>query len=471
MATLENLTIMFTDIVGFSDLVAKLPRSESEKLLEIHDRVLAKVVRRFGGKTIKSIGDSLLVTFRSPTDAVLCGMAMHDALWEANRNIESQNPIIIRVALNAGEVRLTNNDVFGDAVNIAARLESITPSDAVYLTEAVYLSMSKSEANLEMVDAFKFKGVADKIRVYQATHKPIENKTEKHLITDELAYPYGGTHIHHKASHSPLVRFGKLGAMITAFCLVIISTWWATRTYTPAMTPERIDFEYSQNAKIVDGYSEPEVTDILSAEFVVSSQLKAKAAPFMDAADYDGLQNLVAEHQELYSKNAYLRLLAAHTDLHFNRYKSALSNYGAAFEADASLANDPITAENLMLLLRVERSAASQLIAENLSDLLILKLGERTGQEGLRGRYDAFYLLKDTGHSDAVDLVGLNIWDLRELDKCDMKKTAVVELKRLKDERALEALKEVINVGLIGRFKYSCLRKEAKEAIAVIEQS
>ena len=85
------------------------------------------------------------------------------------------------------------------------------------------------------------------------------------------------------------------------------------------------------------------------------------------------------------------------------------------------------------------------------------------------GNYDAFYLLRDSDNLNAVDLVGLNIWDLRELDKCDLKKVAVVELKRLRDPRALDALNEALNVGLIGRFKYSCLRRDAREAISIIE--
>jgi len=468
MAALENLTIMFTDIVGFSDLVAKLPRLESEKLLEKHDRILMKIIRRFGGKTIKSIGDSFLVIFRSPTDAVLCGMAMHDALWDANQQANTRHPIVIRVALNTGEVRLTRSDVFGDAVNIASRVEQITPANAVYLTEAVYLSMSKAEMHLERIDSFRFKGVSDEVNVYQASYKPLEDKTEQHLITDEKNYPYGGAHIHHRANKNLLFMIGIASTVLIACLTIIAITWWATTNYSTHMVQVKIPVEYRTPASLPSTKTD---IDILSDEFIVTSQLKEKAAPFLAAKDYIGLDNLVADHASQYIDNAYLQLLSAHADTYFKRYSSAIKNYNNALNSTPSFASDDLTAKNLISLLEPERIATNQLIAANLNAVLIRKLATRTGEKGLPGRYDAFHLLMDSGNARSIDLVGLNIWDLRELNQCQLKKIAVTELKRLKDKRALGALEEAINVGIMGRIKYFCLRKEAKEAIAIIRGS
>ncbi len=72
----ENLAIVFTDIVGYTARTSRQTREENARLLAEHDRLLLPIVRAFGGRRIKSIGDALLLTFRSPTDSVLCGMAM-----------------------------------------------------------------------------------------------------------------------------------------------------------------------------------------------------------------------------------------------------------------------------------------------------------------------------------------------------------------------------------------------------------
>jgi len=82
MAKSENLTIMFTDIAGFSELVSTMSRKENEEMMRRHDAVLGRMLKIFKGRHVKSIGDSFLIVFRSPTDAALCAMSMHDALWE-----------------------------------------------------------------------------------------------------------------------------------------------------------------------------------------------------------------------------------------------------------------------------------------------------------------------------------------------------------------------------------------------------
>lgn len=494
MANLENLTIMFTDIVGFSDLGSKLSREENETFLNKHDRILSKVIKQFGGKIIKTIGDSFLVSFRSPTDAVICGMAMQDALWAANKADDTKHPIVIRVALNAGEVRQTKNDIFGDAVNIAARLESITPANCIYLTEAVYLSMSKSEVCLEHIDAFEFKGVNDKVNVYQATHKDPEHKTEKHIETDEIDYPYGGAHIHHKASHRTIadivniavnaVRKVPVKAFITlgiiALLTVIATAWLVNQNHDLDETAAQIEATQPDPIKENPEQASPgeQQTPVDAKQQNFETVLKERTEPLIIEGNYIELEKLLSKARERIQEegskikdieSAYLELLSGHTHMYFQRYKSAVSSYEKAFELDKNLSSNPLSVENLMILLERERKQANQLIANNLNSLLITKLGERTGRAGLTGRYDAFNILRDSDHEEAIDRVGLNILDLQELKECKLKKVAVLELKRLKDPRSLDALKAVVKKGFFGQFKNSCLRKDAKAAIALIE--
>src|SRR4030067_544366 len=162
----ENLAIVITDIAGYTETTQNQSRQDNARLLATHNRILYPIVRRYQGRHVKSIGDALLLVFRSPTDAMLCAMAMQDALFEFNRNSPKDQQIHIRVAASLGEVRVTRNDVFGEAVNVTSRIESITPVDEIYLSEAVYMAMNKPKGPSQEVGGPGAKGISGPIRIF-----------------------------------------------------------------------------------------------------------------------------------------------------------------------------------------------------------------------------------------------------------------------------------------------------------------
>lgn len=495
MSDIENLTIMFTDIVGFSKMVSSLSRKESQAILLTHDKLLQKIIKRFGGRIIKSVGDSFLVVFRSPTDAVLCSMAMQDKLWEHNKTQKETHKIIIRVALNTGEVRLSSNDVFGDAVNLAARLESKTPAGAVLLTESVYLSMNKNEARLKSLGKHSFKGMPQPITVYQAMHKKAEN--ENSAFAD---YPYGGSHKNTKPVGRSSFRLSKVFVGFCAALTAAVITWIATINYMPGsgMLPtDKIEVEYTnsitqdktdlakleqseeQSETVVVSVAPPDVAvnpnnitakDDIEFSLDITAVIREKSIPLLKAKKFDEIRTLVEEYQSEYPENAYLEMLLGHADMHFKNYESSLNHYKKALDYDAILANDKLLSNNLVKLLELQRRETNRLIARYMSKPMIEALTKRSGQAELRGRYDAFYLLKDSGNADKIDKVGLNIWDLRELEECSLKKVAIQELERLDDIKALPALQEVASMGLWKSLKYNCLRKDVKRAVKQLEK-
>ncbi|MCP3137838.1 adenylate/guanylate cyclase domain-containing protein [Pyxidicoccus xibeiensis] len=167
-----NLAIVFTDIKGFTERTSRQTLEENQRLLQVHNALLAPLFKAFGGRIIKSIGDAFLVTFESPTQAVLSGIAIQDRLWHHNRNTPEEEQLHVRVAINVGEVRLEANDVFGEPVNIAARVEGLAEAGEVYFTEAVYLAMNKAEVPSKEVGAFELKGIPGKIRVFHVPRAP-----------------------------------------------------------------------------------------------------------------------------------------------------------------------------------------------------------------------------------------------------------------------------------------------------------
>lgn len=171
MAT-RNLTVMFTDIKGFTERTAEETRRGVADLLEEHHRLLVPVFDYFDGTVAKTIGDAFLVYFESPTDAVLCGVTIQEVLRRYNETREEAGRLEVRVAINVGEVELKENDVHGEAVNIAARLEGVTEPGEVWFTDAVYQTMNRKEAPSSEVGERIFKGIPFPIRVYKVIQDP-----------------------------------------------------------------------------------------------------------------------------------------------------------------------------------------------------------------------------------------------------------------------------------------------------------
>jgi len=163
----ENLAIVFIDIAGFTPRTSIQSREENLRMLRRFDDVVRPLVRAYQGRVVKTIGDAFLLTFRSPTDALLCSMAIHDRLVESDAAIDPADRFTIRAAVNAGEVRIENGDVFGEAVNIAARIEGKAGAGEIYFSESVFLSMTRSEVPSEEVGYAELKGISEKVRLYR----------------------------------------------------------------------------------------------------------------------------------------------------------------------------------------------------------------------------------------------------------------------------------------------------------------
>ena len=195
----ENLAIVLTDIAGYTETTQNQSRQDNARLLATHNRILYPIIKRYKGRHVKSIGDALLLVFRSPTDAMLCAMAMQDALFEFNRNSTKEQQIHIRVAASLGEVRVTRNDVFGEAVNITSRIEGITPPDEIYMSEAVYMAMNKAEVPSQEVGRRELKGITGTVRIFNIPRFSTPRLVPQDVMAAEdmsdLVYPYGGAHL------------------------------------------------------------------------------------------------------------------------------------------------------------------------------------------------------------------------------------------------------------------------------------
>jgi class 3 adenylate cyclase len=158
------LTVLFTDIVGSTQLAAAMGDQGWRDLLDRHDLVLRGQVERFGGRLVKSTGDGALATFTSPTQALSCAQAGQVALATAG--------LTLRAGLHAGEVELRQDDVGGLAVHIAARVCALATPGGVLVSRTVADVILGSGVRLEPAGEHILRGIPGTWQVYRLPVDP-----------------------------------------------------------------------------------------------------------------------------------------------------------------------------------------------------------------------------------------------------------------------------------------------------------
>jgi TolB-like protein/class 3 adenylate cyclase len=128
---------MFTDIVGYSSLTQTNERLALE-LLEEHRGIVRPIVARHNGQEIKTIGDAFLIEFPSALEATECAVEVQRSLRDYNKRSNEDRRVHIRIGIHLGDVIQQQNDVLGDAVNIASRIEPLAEPDGVCISQQVY---------------------------------------------------------------------------------------------------------------------------------------------------------------------------------------------------------------------------------------------------------------------------------------------------------------------------------------------
>ena len=158
--------IMFTDMVGYTALTqSNEPLALS--LLRTQDGMILPLVRAHGGTPIKTIGDAHLAEFESALEAVLCAVEIQRKVKEHHESSPGER-FNLRIGIHVGDVVHRNNDVFGDAVNIAARLEPLADPGGVCISQQVYDQVqNKVGVRLEKLPFHQLKNVAARIDAYR----------------------------------------------------------------------------------------------------------------------------------------------------------------------------------------------------------------------------------------------------------------------------------------------------------------
>src|SRR5688572_5742550 len=158
--------IMFTDIVGYTALMGSDEKKAFE-LLKKNREIHKPLIKQYHGTWIKEIGDGVLASFHTVTDAVFCAAAIHQAC-------NTIDGLQLRIGIHLGEVIFEDHDVFGDGVNIASRLQAMASIGSTWVSEAVYKNLvNKREITSEFIKEERLKNVTEPVKVYEITVKEI----------------------------------------------------------------------------------------------------------------------------------------------------------------------------------------------------------------------------------------------------------------------------------------------------------
>jgi class 3 adenylate cyclase/cell division septation protein DedD len=162
------LTVLFTDIVGSTGFFERNGDTAGLAMLHRHDKLASSLVEQNGGRIIKTIGDSAMAEFSDATSAVRAAVQIQRQFLKLNLSLAESQRVEIRIGIHSGVGYRKGNDLFGDVVNVAARVVKRTAPAQILLSRSVYDSVSQeSDLDCQWFNKFTIDGRAEKEDVYE----------------------------------------------------------------------------------------------------------------------------------------------------------------------------------------------------------------------------------------------------------------------------------------------------------------
>jgi adenylate cyclase len=207
--------ILAADVAGYSRLMGIDEESTHEALKAYRDELVDLKITEHHGRIVKSTGDGVLVEFVSAVDAVRCAIEIQRGMAERNNAIPQDRRIEFRIGINVGDIIIDRNDIFGDDVNIAARLEGLAEPGGISVSDRVHQdTSSKFDFVFEDMGEQQLKNIARLVRVYRVLTEP-SNSSEL------MANSSRGLHQAIRTGH-PIVVFVRSKLRTLVYSLVVM---------------------------------------------------------------------------------------------------------------------------------------------------------------------------------------------------------------------------------------------------------
>jgi class 3 adenylate cyclase len=161
---------MAADVVGYSRMMQADEAGTLAALKSRRSDILQPLVAKHQGRVVKVMGDGVLVEFTSVIKAVQCGVQLQEAMAAANASLAEDQRIVLRVGINLGDVVVEGSDIYGDGVNVAARLEALADPGSVFVSGNVQQEIaSKLPLAIEDLGQRSLKNLDAPVHVYRVS--------------------------------------------------------------------------------------------------------------------------------------------------------------------------------------------------------------------------------------------------------------------------------------------------------------
>ena len=172
--------ILAADVVGYSRLMEQDEAGTLAALKARRSDVLAPVVAQHNGRVVKVMGDGVLVEFGSAVDAVQCAVELQKSFAGANRAVPENQQIVLRIGINLGDVIVEGSDIYGDGVNVAARLEGLAEPGRICVSGSVYEQVNgKLELGFDDLGDRAIKNIVKSVHVYRVGINGADNSNSR----------------------------------------------------------------------------------------------------------------------------------------------------------------------------------------------------------------------------------------------------------------------------------------------------
>jgi class 3 adenylate cyclase len=165
-------TVLFTDVEGSTALTDRLGDAKAREVLREHERMVREALKAHGGSEVKALGDGFMTSFSSAVRALECAIAVQRAFAAHNKTAEE--PILVRVGLNAGEPIAEEDDLYGTAVNLAARITAEGKGGEILASEAVRQIVAGKKFPFSDRGETTLRGFEDPVHVYEVSWRESE---------------------------------------------------------------------------------------------------------------------------------------------------------------------------------------------------------------------------------------------------------------------------------------------------------
>jgi len=242
--------IMAADIVGYSRLIEADEAGTLAAIRALHSELIDPQIAEHKGRIVKLMGDGAIVEFGSVVDAVACAVAVQTGVSAHQVEIPPERRIVFRIGINLGDVVVEGDDLLGDGVNVAARLEQLCPPGGVLISGTAYDHMKgKLDLPLDFTGEQRVKNISEPVRTYSVRMEGVKHGWR--LRTRRFR------------------RFLPIAAAVLVFlALAAVGTWWLRPVDSAIAKPSIAVLPFDNlgrdetTGRLADGITEDIITDL-----------------------------------------------------------------------------------------------------------------------------------------------------------------------------------------------------------------